>query len=74
MVFLTHEISQQDPMTVYVVHQFALLPGPGRLLPKSIVRSDEVLDRGASHAARRRSFTLTLRPLNLDPWSLVCHR
>lgn len=43
------EVGWQDAVTVHVVHRFALLPGPGRLLAKHIVPSsgipDEVYDR-----------------------------
>lgn len=47
VVFRPYEVGWQDPVTVYVIHQFALLPGPGRLLAKSIVRSDGLPDRVA---------------------------
>lgn len=40
VVFDPHEVGWQDPLTVRVEHQFALLPGPGRLLAKYIVRAD----------------------------------
>jgi len=43
--FRETEIGWQDPMTVYVIHQFALLPGPGRLLAARLVRSDGLPDR-----------------------------
>jgi hypothetical protein len=46
--FREAEIGWQDPITVYVIHQFALLPGPGRLLANRIVRSDGVPDRVAA--------------------------
>jgi hypothetical protein len=36
--FKLHEIGWQDPVTVYVVHRFALFPGPGRLLANLLVR------------------------------------
>ncbi|MBM79051.1 MAG: hypothetical protein CMJ78_00460 [Planctomycetaceae bacterium] len=42
-----HEVGWQDPMTVTVVHHFALLPGPGRFLAKYLVR-DNYSDRTAS--------------------------
>ncbi|MBS0205309.1 MAG: pilus assembly protein [Planctomycetes bacterium] len=38
--FRPTEIGWQDPITVYVVHQFALLPGPGRFLAAQLVRAD----------------------------------
>lgn len=44
-VFDENEIGWQDPVTVYVVHHFALLPGPGRMLAKYIVRADGLPDR-----------------------------
>lgn len=44
VIFRPHEIGWQDPVTVYVVHNFALLPGPGRLLAKHIVRADGLPD------------------------------
>jgi len=40
VVFDPHEAGWQDPLTVRVEHQYALLPGPGRLLAKYIVRAD----------------------------------
>lgn len=43
--FRETEIGWQDPITVYVIHQFALLPGPGRLLAARLVRSDGLPDR-----------------------------
>ncbi|MEX0703723.1 MAG: hypothetical protein WD069_16620 [Planctomycetales bacterium] len=43
------EVGWQDPLTVYVVHRFALLPGPGRFLADQLVRPvnfpQRVLDR-----------------------------
>ncbi len=39
------EIGWQDPITVYVIHQFALLPGPGRLIAARLVRADGLPDR-----------------------------
>lgn len=43
--FRETEIGWQDPITVYVIHQFALLPGPGRLLAAKLVRADGLPDR-----------------------------
>lgn len=40
IIFDPYEVGWQDPLTVRVEHQFALLPGPGRLLAKYIVRAD----------------------------------
>ena len=42
-----HEVGWQDPLTVTVVHHFALLPGPGRFLAKYLVR-DNFTDRTAN--------------------------
>ena len=47
-VFRENEIGWQDPIAVYVVHQFALLPGPGRLLANRVIRSDGLPDRVAA--------------------------
>lgn len=52
--FRETEIGWQDPITVYVVHQFALLPGPGRLLAAQLVRADGLPDR-VSPRIRSRS-------------------
>ena len=43
--FRESEIGWQDPITVYVIHQFALLPGPGRFLAAQLVRADGLPDR-----------------------------
>lgn len=43
--FRETEIGWQDPITVYVIHQFALLPGPGRFLAAQLVRADGLPDR-----------------------------
>ncbi len=40
-----HEVGWQDPLTVTVTHNFALLPGPGRFLAKFLVRADGRPDR-----------------------------
>jgi len=42
------EIGWQDPLTLTVTHDFALLPGPGRFLARYIVRSDDSADRTAA--------------------------
>lgn len=39
------EIGWQSPITVYVIHQFALLPGPGRLLAAQLVPASGLPDR-----------------------------
>lgn len=44
VIFRPHEVGWQDPVTVYVVHNFALLPGPGRMLAQHIVRADGLPD------------------------------
>jgi TadE-like protein len=43
--FRQTEIGWQDPITIYVTHQFALLPGPGRFLAARLVRADGLPDR-----------------------------
>ena len=43
--FRESEIGWQDPITVYVIHQFALFPGPGRFLAARLIRSDGLPDR-----------------------------
>lgn len=35
-----HEVGWQDPVTVTVTHEFALLPGPGRFLAPYLVQGD----------------------------------
>ena len=42
------EIGWQDPLTLTVTHDFALLPGPGRFLARYIVRPDGASDRTAA--------------------------
>ena len=37
---IENEVGWQDPLTVTVTHNFALLPGPGRFLSKFLVRAD----------------------------------
>jgi hypothetical protein len=46
--FRQTEIGWQDPITVYVTHQFALLPGPGRFLAAKLIRADGLPDRVSS--------------------------
>jgi hypothetical protein len=41
------EVGWQDPITVTVYHDFALLPGPGRFLAKLLVREDGRADNVA---------------------------
>ena len=64
--FRPYEVGWQDPVTVYVVHQFALLPGPGRLLAKYIVRADGLPDRVSQRiqqtsAGGQTLYTTTIR-------------
>ncbi len=42
--FHPQEVGWQDPITVYVMHDFALIPGPGRFLSTFLVRSDGLPD------------------------------
>jgi hypothetical protein len=42
--FRPNEVSWKDPITVTVTHQFALLPGPGRLLAKFAPATGSVTD------------------------------
>jgi hypothetical protein len=44
-VWNPQEVGWQDPLTVTVTHEFALLPGPGRWLAKHLVRADGRPDR-----------------------------
>lgn len=46
--FKPNEVGWQDAVTVHVVHNFALLPGPGRLLAQRLVRADGLPDRVSS--------------------------
>lgn len=39
------EVGFRDPITVWVTHRFALLPGPGRFLAKQLVPASGVPDR-----------------------------
>ncbi len=66
-VFDANEAGWQDPVTVHVVHQFALLPGPGRLLAKPLVRADGLPDRVSGRIttnARDYSETVYTTPLH----------
>lgn len=42
--FHPQEVGWQDPVTVFVMHDFALIPGPGRFLSTFLVRSDGLPD------------------------------
>jgi hypothetical protein len=44
-VYKPYEVGWQDPVSVYVVHRYALFPGPGRLLASLLVRPVGVPDR-----------------------------
>lgn len=61
-----HEVGWQDPITVQVTHEFALLPGPGRFLAKQLVRADGQPDRVADLIqqtqtnARERVYTVSI--------------
>ncbi|MGH7127371.1 MAG: hypothetical protein ACREIV_02295 [Planctomycetaceae bacterium] len=48
-----HEVGWQDPITVTVTHEFALLPGPGRFLSKFLVRADGRPDRVSGRINQR---------------------
>jgi hypothetical protein len=50
------EVGWQDPLTVWVTHDFALLPGPGRFLAAKLVRADGGPDNvsGKIHLDRSR--------------------
>lgn len=43
--YYASEVGWQDPITVTVTHHFALLPGPGRMLDRLLVRQDGAPDR-----------------------------
>lgn len=44
-IYRPNEVGWQDPITVRVIHRFALLPGPGRFLAAKLVRADGGVDR-----------------------------
>jgi len=50
--FMPNELGWQDPITVKVKHQLALLPGPGRLLARAVRRPDGSRDRLAETIGR----------------------
>ena len=52
-----HEVGWEDPVRVLVTHELALLPGPGRVLAKYLVRSDNQPDRVAERIDSRQSFS-----------------
>lgn len=44
-IWQEHEVGFRDPITVWVTHRHALLPGPGRFLAKLLVPASGVPDR-----------------------------
>lgn len=52
-----YEVGWQDPVTVSVTHDFALLPGPGRVLAKYLVRADGQPDLVSDQIQRKSSNT-----------------
>ena len=50
--FMSNELGWQDPITVKVKHQLALLPGPGRLLARWVRRPDGSHDTVAEMIGR----------------------
>lgn len=48
-----HEVGWDDPVTIRVSHQLAMIPGPGRLLAKYLVRADGEPDRISGRVANR---------------------
>lgn len=50
--FMSNELGWQDPITVKVKHQLALLPGPGRLLARWVRRPDGSRDTVAETIGR----------------------
>ena len=50
------EVGWQDPVTITVRHQFALLPGAGRLLATRVVRQDGVEDALSQQIGRRSGY------------------
>lgn len=61
-----HEVGWEDPVRVLVTHEFALLPGPGRVLAKHLVRNNLQPDRVAERihasptASRERLYTTSI--------------
>jgi len=53
--FMSNELGWQDPITVKVKHQLALLPGPGRLLARRVRSPDGSPDRVAEKIGRTRN-------------------
>ncbi len=61
-----HEVGWEDPITVQVTHELALLPGPGRFLAKYLVRADGEPDNVADRIkqttgpSRERIYTTSI--------------
>lgn len=64
--FRQTEIGWQDPITVYVIHQFALLPGPGRLLAARLVSANGLPDRVANRINTRMDASQTFYTTQLQ--------
>lgn len=63
-IYRPNEVGWQDPITVRVIHQYALLPGPGRFLAARLVRADGGLDRVSPMINRPQQsgvYTITLQ-------------
>ncbi|MDA1016949.1 MAG: hypothetical protein O3A00_21135 [Planctomycetota bacterium] len=54
-----HEIGWDDPVTVTVSHDFAMIPGPGRFLAKYLVRADGQPDTVSDRIDRNGSLYTT---------------
>lgn len=52
-----HEVGWEDPVRILVTHEFALLPGPGRVLAKYLVRNNNEPDRVAERIDSRSTGT-----------------
>lgn len=55
LVWEPGEAGWQDAITVHVIHHFALLPGPGRLLARQLVRSNGLPDNISTRITREAS-------------------
>ena len=71
--WMPNEVGFRDPVTVVVRHQFALLPGIGRILATPVQpvgasqsKSDPGYDRAASRITRRPAGTTELYTLELE--------
>ena len=65
-----HEVGWQDPLTLTVSHELALLPGVGRFLAHYLVRADGQPDRVSERI--QRSGTYNRRPIYTTPvWATV---